>query len=137
MRTSSIVGFVVALVATLVAAPAAAQMFKCTAKDGTVVYQARPCGAGDREATVTNGQTADAAGRPATPTRDAQERAIFERDLAQRRARCTTYRDTIERQKTLLDSPNDVTRQHAANEVKNQERRMKDDGCASLGISAT
>ena len=56
----------------------------------------------------------------------------MDRELSQRRARCGNYRETIERQKPLLDSPSEVTRQHAANEIKNQERRMRDDQCASI-----
>ena len=124
--------FVVAALASLVACPAGAQMYKCTAADGTVNYQARPCAAGEREASVTSGGTREATGPRAAPSKEAQERAIQERDLAQRRARCVTYREAIERQKPLLDSANDVTRQHAVNEIKNQERRMSADGCQTF-----
>ncbi|MFI4923827.1 MAG: DUF4124 domain-containing protein [Vicinamibacteria bacterium] len=110
--------------------PATAQMYKCTAKDGTVLYQARPCGDAVREATLANGMVAETANGKAVP-RDT-ERAVLERDLAQRRARCGVYRDNIDRYKALLDSPNDVTRSHAENDIRQQERRMKDDNCAAL-----
>jgi hypothetical protein len=136
-------------IAVLAAVPAGAQMVKCTARDGTVVYQARPCGSGDREASVTPASTADAQAaeggarkladndprlspRSTVPPRDAQERAILERDVAQRRARCAASRETIERMHKLLDSPNEVQRHQAGNEIKTQEKRMKDDACASL-----
>ncbi|HEY8241845.1 MAG TPA: DUF4124 domain-containing protein [Casimicrobiaceae bacterium] len=122
--------------ASLVAFPATAQMYKCTAKDGTVLYQARPCGDAAREATLANGMVADGDVRAtmngkAVPGQTL-ERAVLERDLAQRRARCGVYRDNIDRYKALLDSPNDVTRSHAENDIRQQERRMKDDNCAAL-----
>jgi len=121
--------------AVFLALPAAAQMYKCTAKDGTVLYQARPCVGTEREATLANGMLADGDTRAvmngkAVP-RDT-ERAVLERDIAQRRARCGVYRDNIDRYKAMLDSPNDVTRSHAENDIRQQERRMKDDNCAAL-----
>lgn len=119
---------------SLAALPATAQMYKCTTKDGTVLYQARPCGGAEREATLANGMVAEGEARTtngkAMP-RDT-ERAVLERDLAQRRARCGVYRDNIERYRTLLDAPNEVTRSHAENDIRQQERRMKDDNCAAL-----
>ena len=123
--------------AVLAASPAEATMFKCTSRDGTVLYQARPCGAGEREVPVAsvNGQegapSEGGASRSASP-RDAQERAVAERDLAQRRARCGTSRESIDRLSKLLGSPNEVQRHQAANEIKTLERRMKDDACASI-----
>ena len=125
-----------ATLAVLAASPAEATMFKCTSRDGTVLYQARPCGAGEREVPVAsvNGQDgapSDAASRSASP-REAQERAVAERDLAQRRARCGTSRESIDRLSKLLGSPNEVQRHQAANEIKAQEKRMKDDACASI-----
>lgn len=121
--------------ALVVAAPATAQMVKCTTRDGTVLYQSRPCGSTDRQASIGNGIVAatDAnATNGKTPSREAVERAVLERDTAQRRARCAVYRDNVERDKALLASPNDVARAHAANDIKLQERRMKDDDCAAL-----
>ena len=133
MRLPPLPSLAVATFAALVALPATAQMFKCTTKDGTVLYQSKPCGAGDREATMTNGLVADGAGANGKPaSRDAAERAVLERDVAQRRARCGVYRENVERFKALLDSPNEVTRGHAANDIKAQERRMRDDNCAAL-----
>jgi len=131
MRTSTLSALLVAGLAGLVALPAAA-MFKCTARDGTVLYQARPCSAGDREASVASGPTSELRRLESRSPQEVQERAVQDRELAQRRARCGAYRDTIERQKPVLDSPNEVTRQHAATEIKNQERRMRDDQCAAI-----
>jgi hypothetical protein len=45
--------------AVFLSLPAAARMYKCTAKDGTVLYQARPCVGTEREATLANGTLAD------------------------------------------------------------------------------
>jgi hypothetical protein len=131
MRLVPFSTFAAAMLAALVAVPASAEMYKCTTRDGTVLYQSKPCGAGDREATITNGQVADgASAKPAT--REAAERAVFDRDVAQRRARCGVYRENVERFKALLDSPNEVTRSHAGNDIKEQERRMREDNCAAL-----
>ena len=118
--------------AVFLSLPAAAQMYKCTAKDGTVLYQARPCVGTEREATLANGTLADGAVMNAKVVPRDTERAVLERDIAQRRARCGVYRDNIDRYKALLDSPNDVTRSHAESDIRQQERRMKDDNCAAL-----
>jgi len=121
--------------AVFLSLPAAAQMYKCTAKDGTVLYQARPCVGTEREATLANGTLADADTRAVMNARAVPrdtERAVLERDIAQRRARCGVYRDNVDRYKALLDSPNDVTRSHAESDIRQQERRMKDDNCAAL-----
>jgi hypothetical protein len=131
MRPKPLSTLAAATLAALVALPATAQMFKCTTRDGTVLYQSKPCGAGDREATMANGVVADSASAKPT-TREAAERAVLERDLAQRRARCGVYRENFERFKAQLESPNEVTRGHAANDIKEQERRMRDDNCAAL-----
>src|SRR6185369_8893957 len=96
--------------AVFLSLPAAAQMYKCTAKDGTVLYQARPCVGTEREATLANGTLADGAVMNAKVVPRDTERAVLERDIAQRRARCGVYRDNVDRYKALLDSPNDVTR---------------------------
>lgn len=124
------------LPALLVAAPATAQMVKCTTRDGTVLYQSRPCGSTDRQASMTHGIVADEDARAATnaknPSREAVERAVLDRDTAQRRARCSVYRENIERDRAQLESANEVARGHAANDIKLQERRMKDDNCAAL-----
>jgi len=121
--------------AVFLSLPAAAQMYKCTAKDGTVLYQARPCVGTEREATLANGTLADGDTRAVMNARVVPrdtERAVLERDMAQRRARCGVYRDNVDRYKALLDSPNDVTRSHAESDIRQQERRMKDDNCAAL-----
>ena len=118
--------------AVFLSLPAAAQMYKCTAKDGTVLYQARPCVGTEREATLANGTLADGAVMNAKVVPRDTERAVLERDIAQRRARCGVYRDNIDRYKAMLDSPNDVTRSHAESDIRQQERRMKDDDCAAL-----
>ena len=118
--------------AVFLSLPAAAQMYKCTAKDGTVLYQARPCVGTEREATLANGTLADGAVMNAKVVPRDTERAVLERDIAQRRARCSVYRDNIERYKPGLGSSNDVTRSHAESDIRQQERRMKDDNCAAL-----
>ena len=121
--------------AAFLSLPAAAQMYKCTAKDGTVLYQARPCVGTEREATLANGTLADGDTRAVMNARVVPrdtERAVLEREIAQRRARCGVYRDNVDRYKALLDSPNDVTRSHAESDIRQQERRMKDDNCAAL-----
>jgi len=131
MRLPLLPSLAVATFAAVVALPATAQMFKCTTKDGTVLYQSKPCGAGDLQATMSNGLVADGAGaKPAS--RESAERAVLERDVAQRRARCGVYRENIDRFKAQLESTNEVTRGHAENDIKAQERRMRDDNCAAL-----
>jgi len=118
--------------AVFLSLPAAAQMYKCTAKDGTVLYQARPCVGTEREATLANGTLADGAVMKAQLVRRERDRAMPVDAIAQRRARCGVYRDNVDRYKALLDSPNDVTRSHAESDIRQQERRMKDDNCAAL-----
>ncbi|MEO8485971.1 MAG: DUF4124 domain-containing protein [Betaproteobacteria bacterium] len=150
MRIPTLFGVFVAGFAALASLPATATMYKCTTRDGTVLYQARPCANGDKDASVASAGSndsavpLDAASRKlaendarlgtvsARSPRETEQRAVLDRDLAQRRDRCRNYRDTIERQKPLFDSANEVTRQHALNEVKIQERRMKDDSCVAL-----
>lgn len=131
------------------AVPAHAAMYKCVTPDGTVLFQARPCAVGDRQLAVSGsmgpaeaGNSADAPRRkiadsdprsPSVPSpRGSEERAVMDRDLAQRRDRCRVARETVERQKALLGSTNEVTRQQAGNEIKNQERRMREDGCQAV-----
>jgi len=64
--------------AVFLALPAAAQMYKCTAKDGTVLYQARPCVGTEREATLANGTLADGAVMNAKVVPRDTERAVLE-----------------------------------------------------------
>jgi hypothetical protein len=136
--------------ALILPAPAAdAAMFKCVTRDGTVLFQARPCSQGDKEVAVSGSigpsegvAAADPAprktpdGDPKAPSmrspQNAQERAVMERELAQRRDRCRNARDVLERRKAQLDSPNEVARQQAGNEIKIQERRMREDHCDSV-----
>jgi hypothetical protein len=130
------------------AVPAEAAMYKCATPDGTVRYQAKPCSAGDREM-VVSGSVAPVDGANASTERrklaaddprlqavqtpqNAEDRAVLTRDLAQRRDRCRSARETIERQHSLLSSANEVTRQQAGNEIAVQERRMREDRCDAV-----
>jgi hypothetical protein len=131
-----------------VTAPAEGAMYKCAKRDGTVLYQAKPCSDGDRELAVS-GSVAPAGSGTADPVsrkladndprlqamrngNTAEERAVMDRDLAQRRDRCRSAREMIERQKPLLEGSSEVARQHAGNEIKTQERRMREDRCDAV-----
>ena len=122
----------IAAVLSLLPMPAEATMYKCTARDGTVLYQARPCGVADREAPVGNAGLADSmSADPATRKRESQERAIVDREEAQRRARCASYRETLDGLKPMLEASSEATRNRAVKEQSIQERRMRDDRCAT------
>jgi len=129
--------------------PAEAAMYKCMTRDGTVLYQSRPCSAGDRELEVS-GSVAPAEGsngaaearrkvadsdprlQAVRSPQNIEDRAVLDRDLAQRRDRCRSARETVERQQSLLASTNEVARQQAGNEIKVQERRMREDRCDAV-----
>lgn len=129
------------------AVPAEAAMYKCATRDGTVLYQAKPCSAGDREMEVS-GSVAPVDGANSSAERrrlaaddprlqvvrpqNAEDRAVLDRDLSQRRDRCRSARGMIERQQSLLASANEVARQQAGNEIKVQERRMREDRCDAV-----
>ena len=128
--------------------PAEGAMYKCVKRDGTLLYQAKPCSDGDRELAESgsvapaDAPSADGATRKLAADdprlqamrngNTAEERAVMDRDLAQRRDRCRSARETIERQKPLLDGSNEVARQHAGNQIKIQERRMREDRCDAV-----
>lgn len=132
------------------ASSAEAAMYKCVTRDGTVLFQARPCAASDKEVDVSGSVApAEAANGSTEPTRrkvadsdprlqalrtprDTEERAVMDRDLAQRRDRCRSAREIVERAQSSLESPNEVTRQQAGNEIKIQQRRMREDRCDAL-----
>ena len=105
-------------IAFLFAVPASAQMNKCVAADGTVSYQARPCSS-------SNGTTLAA-------NREVFDRAVADREYAQRRDRCRNAKDIAERQRALLASDAAGDRKAASDEIAIQERRMRQDSCAAL-----
>lgn len=144
MRSTRLLLFAAGLAAFV--SPVHAAMYKCVTTDGTVLFQARPCAAGDKQLTVS-GSLAPSPGvaRSDNPRRKAadndpgakstaslEERAVMDRDLAQRRDRCRAAREVVERQRSLLASPNEVARHKAGNEIKVQERRMREDGCDAV-----
>lgn len=110
---------VLAAAAVLSIAPASAEMNKCVAADGTVSFQARPC-------------SASASGATLAANRDVTERAVADRDLAQRRDRCRNAQAIADRQRTLLASDGVTDRKAASDELAIQERRMRQDGCSQL-----
>lgn len=108
-----------AAAACLSIAPASAQLNKCVSADGTVSFQARPC-------------SSSVAGPTLAADRDVAERAVADREYAQRRDRCRNARDIADRQRALLASDGAIDRKAVSDELAIQERRMRQDGCGSL-----
>ena len=108
-----------------------AAMYKCTSPDGTVAFQAAPCpGAAKQEnadVRLTAGGTT-AAGRVQI-AQDVQLRAVADREETQRRDRCRSYREAIDRQSEQLTSGSESAKQKSAREVANQERKAQQDRC--------
>jgi hypothetical protein len=94
-------------------------MNKCVSPDGTVSFQARPC-------------SSSAAGTTLAANRDVAERAVADRELAQRRDRCRNSKEIADRQRALLASDAAVDRKAVGDELAIQERRMRQDGCGAL-----
>ena len=131
------------LAAAALASPLAqAAMYKCTSPDGTVAFQAAPCQPGakeERAETRTYATSGAARAAAATPTsdgagrvrvaQDAQERAVADREEAQRRDHCRSYREAIDRQSAQLTSASESARQKAAREIAIQERKAQQDRC--------
>ena len=130
MRTSFLAPVLIA--AAALASPLAhAGMYKCTSPDGTVAFQAAPCpGAAKQE----NAEVRLSPGGASAPGRvqlaqDVQLRAVADREETQRRDRCRSYSDAIDRQSPILSSGSDSARQTAAREIKTQERKAQQDRC--------
>ena len=131
------------LAAAAFASPLAqAAMYKCTSPDGTVAFQAAPCQPGAKEDRAeARAYPSSGAARPAaaTPTsdgagrvrvaQDAQERAVADREETQRRDRCRSYREAIDRQSAQLAAASESARQKAAREINIQERKAQQDRC--------
>lgn len=130
--------------AALSASPLAhAAMYKCTAPDGTVAYQAKPCQGDvkDARAEARDARSAPAAPGGSTTTKTAEvrptvqvaltaeQRAVADREETQRRDRCRNYRETIERQRALEAAGPEKVRQAAIREIATQERRLASDRC--------
>ena len=131
MRLPFVASALFATAAALASPVAHAAMFKCTSPDGTVAYQAAPCsGAAKQEnadVRLTAGGTT-AAGRVQI-AQDVQLRAVADREETQRRDRCRSYRDAIDRQSEQLTSGSESAKQKAAREVAIQERKAQQDRC--------
>lgn len=136
-----------------------AALFKCTAADGTVMYQTKPCdpslrqesaqgaagaqgGAGalgpsresPRLAPVIDASAKKTDGRVVVAPSDqalAQNRAVADREAAQKRDRCASYRANIDGQRAILAEPKTTAtvRKKATDEIAIQERRQKEDRC--------
>jgi len=131
------------LAAAALASPhAQAAMYKCTSPDGTVAFQAAPCQAGAKEERPeARANPVSGAARPASATtspdgagrvqlaQDAQQRAVADREEAQRRDRCRSYREAIDRQSAQLTSASESAKQKAAREINILERKAQQDRC--------
>ena len=130
MRSSFLAPFIFA--AAAVASPLAhAGMYKCTSPDGTVAYQAAPCPGASRQEYA---EARPGAGGTSAPGRvqiaqDVQLRAVADREETQRRDRCRSYREAIDRQGEQLASGSESAKQKAAREVAIQERKAQQDRC--------
>lgn len=104
--------------AALTCGPAAADMNRCVSADGTVAYQAHPCPAGTGPTLAAN--------------REVAERAVYDREAAQRRDRCRAAKDIADRQRALLASDALPNRKAVSDELAIQERRMRQDNCGTM-----
>ena len=131
------------LAAAALASPLAqAAMYKCTSPDGTVAFQAAPCQPGAKEERPeARTYPSSGAARPAAATltsdgagrvrvaQDAQERAVADREETQRRDRCRSYSEAIDRQNASLAKASESAKQKAAREIAIQERKAQQDRC--------
>lgn len=108
-----------AAAACLSSAPASAELNKCVAADGTVSFQTKPCS--------TSGY-----GPTLAANRDVTERAVADREAAQRRDRCRNYKEIADRQRALLASDAPIDRKATGDELAIQERRMRQDNCGLM-----
>ena len=131
MRLPFVASALIATAAAMASPVAHAAMYKCTSPDGTVAYQAAPCpGAAKQESAevrLTAGGTATPGRVQITP--DVQLRAVADREETQRRDRCRSYREAIDRQSEQLASGSESAKHKAAREVAIQERKAQQDRC--------
>ena len=137
-----------------------AALFKCTAADGTVMYQTKPCDPSLRQESAQGAAGAQGSAGALGPSREsprlapvidapatkktdgrvvvapsdqalAQNRAVADREAAQKRDRCASYRGNIDGQRAILAEPKTTAtaRKKANDEIAIQERRQKEDGC--------
>lgn len=130
-----------AVVASLVSAAAAAEVYRCPKADGGVEYRDFPCrdAKEQRKLEPTLSTVAPPAKKPDLDKQQAeldsrmkQRAADEEADRARRRAfaeRCRGDEDNIIRQRAWLGAYSPALRQSAANEIFIQERKMRDAGC--------
>ena len=145
MRALLALGVTFAAAVALTPAAADVTMYKCT-RDGTTLYQARPCGSAEKASTANGSESAAettngaertqrklAQGDPRVtglvPTANVQERAVLDREEAQRRDRCRNSREIADKQRALLASDAQIDRKAVSDELAIQERRMKQDRC--------
>ena len=118
--------------ATALASPVVhAAFYKCRAPFGTIAFPAARWRGGatqeNAEVRLTAGGTT-VAGRVQV-TQDVQLRAVADREETQRRDRCRSYREAIDRQSEQLTSGSESAKHKAAREVANQERKAQQDRC--------
>ena len=131
MRLPFVASALIATAAAMANPVAHAAMFKCTSPDGTVAFQAAPCpGAAKQESAEARPGAGGAtvSGRVQI-AQDVQLRAVADREETQRRDRCRSYRDAIDRQSAALDSGSESAKQKAAREINIQERKAQQDRC--------
>ena len=131
MRLPFVASALIATAAAMASPVAHAAMYKCTSPDGTVAYQAAPCpGATKQEsADVRLGTGGTSAPGRVQIAQDVQLRAVADREETQRRDRCRSYREAIDRQSEQLTSGSESAKHKAAREVANQERKAQQDRC--------
>ncbi|GMU71701.1 MAG: hypothetical protein AMXMBFR42_11650 [Burkholderiales bacterium] len=115
-----IVRSALAAVACLAVVPASAELVRCVASDGTVSFQAKPCAASAYGGTKLAASAEDV------------ERAVTDRENAQRRDRCRSAKAIADRQRALLASGGAPDRKAASDELAIQERRMRQDNCGTM-----
>jgi len=139
MRVSLCVSFLVVAAAASASPNAHGAMYKCTSPDGTVAFQAVPCQASAKEEPAGSRSTGAAAppasaeprraGTTMVVAQDAQSRAVADREETQRRDRCRSYREAIDRQSVQPASASESAKQKAAREINIQERKAQQDRC--------
>jgi len=105
--------------ACLAIMPASAEFVRCVAADGTVSFQAKPCAAGQ-------------GGTKLAATAEDVDRAVTDRETAQRRERCRSAKAIADRQRALIASGGAPDRKAASDELAIQERRMRQDNCGTM-----
>ena len=131
MRLRFVASALIATAFALAGPVAHAAMFKCTSPDGTVAFQAAPCpgGAKQESAEVRPGAGGATVSGRVQIAQDVQIRAVADREETQRRDRCRSYREAIDRQNAQLATASESAKQKAAREIAIQERKAQQDRC--------